>query len=86
MIAGVAGFLHDRQVFILTVSTLLLLAILFFLAFPGFLSMIQLIKFGVKNAFFKIMVPSFIVGLLAAAIGYGLLELRELLAKRAGNR
>lgn len=75
IISGISGFINEKQLIILTYSTLLITVILMFLCFPYFLSLITLIKFGIKNGFFKVIIPGLFIGLFSALIGYGLLEL-----------
>jgi hypothetical protein len=84
--AGIAGFLSERQLVILSFSALFTLAIFLFFIFPHFLSLVNLIKFGIKNGFFKVTFPGLFVGVFGALIGYGLIELRDLMLKRGGNR
>lgn len=86
IICGVTGFLSEKQIMILTYSTLFTVALLMFIGFPYFLSLIALIKFGIKIGFFRVVIPGLFVGLFAALIGYALIELRFLLIKNAGNR
>ena len=86
MVCGIAGFMNDKQMLILTVSALFLTAGILFFIMPQFLSLIALIRFGIKMGFFRVTIPSLFVGLLAGMIGYALIEFRDLLLKRSGNR
>lgn len=86
IIAGIAGFVSDKQVYIFSISTLFMLAILLLFIFPNYLSMILLIKFGITHPLFKVILPSFFVGLLSSVLAYSLLEFRELMLKRSGNK
>lgn len=86
IISGIVVYFNEKQIMALSYSALAVVAILMFLSFPYFLSLIALIKFGIKNGFFKVFLPSLFVGGLTALVGYGLLELRQLMLKRSGNR
>ena len=86
IISGIAVYFNEKQIMALSYSALAVIAVLMFLSFPYFLSLITLIKFGIKNGFFKVFLPSLFVGGLTALVGYGLLELRQLMLKRSGNR
>lgn len=86
VISGIVVYFNEKQIMALSYSALAAIAILMFLSFPYFLSLIALIKFGIKNGFFKVFLPSLFVGGLTALVGYGLLELRQLMLKRSGNR
>lgn len=82
IVAGAATWFNEKSIFLMTVCTLVVLSSVMFLAFPQFLSLIELIKFGIKNGFWKVFIPSLFVGGLAALIGLGLIELRQLTMKR----
>ncbi len=86
IVCGIACFINDKQILILTYATLMAASILMFLGLPYFLSLIALIKFGIKNGLFSVIIPSLFVGLFSALIGYGLLSLKDLMLKRTGNR
>jgi hypothetical protein len=86
IMAGVCGFMNDKQLLILTYASLFVAGALFFMGFPYFLSLVALIKFGVKHGIFKVIIPSLFVGIFSGLIAYGLLELKGVLAKRSSGQ
>lgn len=86
VIAGISGFISDRQILIMSICSLLITGVLLFAAYPAVLGLVALVKFGLKNGFFRVFLPSLTLGLLLGLLGYGLIELRSLLTRRAGAR
>jgi len=85
-IVGISSFFGKNEVFFLALSTLLVLSIIFFSILPGFLSLTHLIKLGIKNRFFEVLIASLIVGTFSGMLGYGTLELKFMLVKISGKR
>ncbi len=85
VISGIVVYFNDRQIMALSYAALFAISVVLFLALPYYLSLIALIRFGIKNAFFRVVLPSLTVGSLTAMIGYGLIELRQVILRRSGR-
>ncbi|MGC8765801.1 MAG: hypothetical protein ACP5QT_07980 [Brevinematia bacterium] len=85
-VVGISSFFGKNDVFFLALSTMLVLSLIFFSILPGFLSLTHLIKLGIKNKFFEVLLASLIVGVFAGMLGYGTIELKFLLTKISGRR
>lgn len=86
LVAGVSIYFGDKDLIFLSFSVILVISVALFSVFPGFLGLSHLIKLGIRNWLFETILPSFCVGLFAGMIGYGLIELRFLVAKMTGNK
>lgn len=86
LIAGFSTYFGKNDAMFLTISTLIVISILFFSILPGFLGLIHLIKLGLRNWFFEVLLPSLIVGIFSGMIGYGLLELKFWMSRMRGNK
>ncbi len=86
LIVGVGSYFARKDIYSLSFSTLLVFSVLFFFSFPIFLNLTHLIKLGIKNKFFEVIIPAIIVGTFSGMIGYGLIELKGIISKMSGNR
>lgn len=86
LLSSVASFFNNKQTLILSYSAVFTVGLLFFAAFPDFLSLIAVISFGIKLPFLKVLIPGIFVGLLASLAAFGLYQFRDLWLKRSGNR
>lgn len=82
IVAGVSFFLNDQQIKFLSLAANVLVAIIGFFGFQYFMSLIQVIKFGIKSTFGEILLPSILIAVFAGLIGFGLLQLKEALTKK----
>ncbi len=85
-IVSIGGFFGKKEIYSLSFSTILILSVVFFAGLPIFLNLTHLIKLGIKNKLFEVIIPSIIVGVFAGMIGYGLIELKTLMNKMYGNK
>lgn len=86
LLSSVVSFFNNRQTLILSYSAIFVIGLLFFAAFPDYLSLVAVISFGIKLPFLKVLVPGLFVGLLASLAAFGLYQFRDLWLKRSGNR
>lgn len=85
-IVSIGSYFGKREIYSLSFSTILVLSVIFFAGLPIFLNLTHLIKLGIKNKLFEVIIPSIIVGVFSGMIGYGLIELKTLMNKMYGNK
>ncbi|MCX7820795.1 MAG: hypothetical protein N2258_03875 [Brevinematales bacterium] len=85
-IVSIGSYFGKKEIYSLSFSTILVLSVVFFVGLPVFLNLTHLIKLGIKNKLFEVIIPSLIVGVFAGMIGYGLIELKILMNKMYGNK
>jgi len=83
IVASISFFLNEKQIYILSACALLVVSFLFYYSLPYFLSLVEVIKLGIKSPFGSLFLPSLFVGIFAGLMAFGLLELKDLLMKRA---
>ena len=71
-----AVFFSDRQTILLSWSVILFLSVVLFLVLPQYFILISIIKSGIKNTRFNLILPSIFVGLPGGLVGYILISLR----------
>lgn len=83
VLSSISFFFNDKDIFILSVSTLFVVAVLGFLGFQYFLSLVQVIKFGIENAFGRIILPSILILIFSGLVSFGLIQLKEAIHKKS---
>ncbi len=76
MACSFAVFFNDKQTILLSWSVIVLLSAVLFLILPQYFILISIIKSGIRNAQFKLILPSIFVGLPGGLIGYILIGLK----------
>jgi len=71
-----AVFFSDRQTILLSWSVILFLSVVLFFVLPQYFIIISIIKSGIKNTRFNLILPSIFVGLPGGLVGYILISLR----------
>ena len=83
IVGSVSFFMNEKQIYILSTCALVVVSFLFYYSLPYFLSLVEVIKLGIKSPFGSLFLPSLFVGIFAGLIGFGLLQLKDILIKRS---
>ncbi len=84
IVAGASFFLNDREIHLLSLSAIVILSFVEAILFQLYLSLVEVIKLGIKSPFWSVIVPSLLVGVFAGLLGFGLIQLKDVLKKRQG--
>lgn len=86
LLAAASFFFNEKQVYFLSMSTLLIVGMVGFITLPYYLSTFEVLKFAIRNPLGKILVPSLLTTVLSLLISLGLVVMKDALMQKKGGR
>lgn len=83
VVFGIAVFFNHRDIFFLSFAAIMVLSFAEIFLYRYYLAMVQVIKLGIKNAFWQVTIPGIVVGIFAGLLGFGLIQLKDFLNRKA---
>ncbi len=85
LVASISFFFNEKKAYFLSMSTLLIVGLIAFIAFPYYLTLFEVIKFGIKSPVAKVLVPGLFTTVLASLISLGMILLKDALMSKKGG-
>lgn len=86
LLSAASFFFNEKQVYFLSMSTLLVVGMAGFITLPYYLSIFEVLKFAIKNPVGQALVPGILTTLLSLLISLGLVLMKDALMQRKGGR